>query len=247
MDPIEERASKGALWFAREHRFAVLLAALMLMFFYGPIVQLFAARWQPWAARIGIGITFSVLLLAAVFGVARERKTYCRALWLAIPAILAEIIDVVLFTPQTHIASHFFGGIFLGYVIIVLFKFVFATKHVTQNTIFAALCIYLLMAVSWALGYSLIGMLEPNSFYYSMAEQFELNNNPMRFGAMPAGLEFYYSIVTMTTLGYGDIVPLSSAARAMATLQAVVGQLFLAVLVARLVGLHVAESAHRRD
>lgn len=64
----------------------------------------------------------------------------------------------------------------------------------------------------------------------------------MRLGAESAGIELYYSLVTMTTLGYGDIVPSSPAARSVATLQAVVGQLYLAVIVARLVGLHVAEA-----
>jgi voltage-gated potassium channel len=245
MDQVKAQPLKKFLTFAEAHRFAVLLAALMLMFFYGPIVQLFATRLQPMVARIGIGISFSALLLAAVFGVARERRVFHRAMWLAIPAVLAELLDVSLFTTQTHILSHLTGGLFLVYVIVVLFKFIFCSESVTEDTIFASLCIYLLMAVLWALGYSLIGMLDRDAFFYSMSQQ-QMQSNPMRFGAVPAGLEFYYSIVTMTTLGYGDIVPLSSAARAMATLQAVVGQLYLAVLVARLVGLHVAESAHRR-
>ena len=67
----------------------------------------------------------------------------------------------------------------------------------------------------------------------------------MRLGKEPAGVEFYYSLVTMTTLGYGDIVPVTPAARSLTTLEAVVGQLYLAVLVARLVGLHVADSIRR--
>ena len=64
----------------------------------------------------------------------------------------------------------------------------------------------------------------------------------MRIGAEPAGMEFYFSLVTQTTLGYGDIVPTSASSRSLVTFQAVVGQVYLAVLVARLVGLHVAES-----
>lgn len=238
------QASNGFLAFARAHRFAALLAALMLMFFYGPIVQLFASRMQPIVARVGIGVAFSLMLLAAVFGVSRDKLVLQRTLFLAIPALLAELADVILFTPQTHIVSHVLGSIFLFYVIVILFKFIFSSEHVTEDTIFASLCIYLLLAVMWALGYSLVGMMDHDAFHYSMSEQ--MPTNAMRFGAAPAGLEFYYSIVTMTTLGYGDIVPVSSAARALATLQAVVGQLYLAVLVARLVGLHVAESARNR-
>ena len=107
------------------------------------------------------------------------------------------------------------------------------------------------------MAYSLLATCQRGAFHYSLASisrnaedsnaedsNFE-GSNPMRLGSEPAGLEFYYSFVTMTTLGYGDIVPVSSAARGLATLQAVVGQLYLAVLVARLVGLYVAESASR--
>ena len=245
MDDAREQRRLWLLEFAEVHRFAVLLAALLLMFFYGPFVQLFATRLQPNVARIGIGVVFSLLLLAAVFGVSRNRMTLRRSLWQAIPAIIAEIIDVSLFRTETHVISHVLGAAFLIYVIVVLFKFIFTRTRVTEDTIFASLCIYLLLGVLWALGYSLIGMYDRDAFYYSMTDQ--MPSDAMRFGAVPAGLEFYYSIVTMTTLGYGDIVPVSSTARAMATLQAVVGQLYLAVLVARLVGLHVAESAHERN
>ncbi|MCG8586104.1 MAG: ion channel [Pirellulales bacterium] len=239
------RTQRGFIAFARAHRFATLLAALMLMFFYGPIVQLFAQSLQPLVARVGVGVSFTLMLLAAVFGVSNDRRLLWRTLLLAVPTIVAELADVVFFTRETHIISHTLGAIFLFYVIVVLFRFIFSTKRVTEDTIYAALCVYLLAAVMWALGYSLLSMYEDNAFYYSMSEQ--LPPDAMRFGAVPAGLEFYFSIVTMTTLGYGDIVPVSSAARAMATFQAVVGQLYLAVLVARLVGLHVAESARKQD
>lgn len=57
----------------------------------------------------------------------------------------------------------------------------------------------------------------------------------------------YYSFVTLTTLGYGDIVPVSPSARSLATLEALTGQLYLTVLVARLVGLQITHSARRRS
>ncbi len=231
--------------YVRQQRFALLLAALLLLFLYGPIVELSAPRFKPVVARFTIGFTFTFLLLTAVFTVAKNRKTFWTSLCLAIPAVICELLDVVVFRAETHIASHFFAAVFLSYVILVLLTFIFETKHVTANIIFASLCVYLLLATLWALSYSILATLQPGAFSYSLAS-FD-SGNPMRFGAIPAGLEFYFSFVTMTTLGYGDIVPVTSAARALATLQAVVGQLYLAVLVARLVGLHVAESAGRDD
>ena len=65
--------------------------------------------------------------------------------------------------------------------------------------------------------------------------------------AFTAAEMVYYSFVTLTTLGYGDIVPVSPSARALATLEALTGQLYLTVLVARLVGLHITHASRRRS
>jgi voltage-gated potassium channel Kch len=56
----------------------------------------------------------------------------------------------------------------------------------------------------------------------------------------------YYSFVTLTTLGYGDIVPVSPHARALSSLEAVIGQLFIAVLIARLVGMHIVHETEKK-
>ncbi len=68
------------------------------------------------------------------------------------------------------------------------------------------------------------------------------NASSMRFLGLQLEIPIYYSFVTMTTLGYGDIVPVNPAARMLSVLQALTGQLYLVVLVARLVGLHIAHS-----
>lgn len=68
---------------------------------------------------------------------------------------------------------------------------------------------------------------------------------------MPEALETglsgfsYYSFVTITTLGYGDVTPVSTQARSLALLEAVLGQLYIAILIARLVGSHLAQSLRR--
>ena len=164
---------------------------------------------------------------------------------LAVPAVITELIDVVLFREDTLVISHVLSAVFLSYVVVVLLNFIFVSEHVTANTIFASICVYLLLGILWAMAYSLLEWFQPGAFSYPSASSDEAGY--MRLGAIPAGFEFYYSLVTMTTLGYGDVVPVSSLARTLATLQAVVGQLYLAVLVARLVGLHVAESVRRKD
>ena len=106
----------------------------------------------------------------------------------------------------------------------------------SQSVTAASLCVYLLMGVLWAILYSLLQIVEPGSFAFSFADG---ESEMMRWGGNQGEIALYYSFVTMSTLGYGDIIPTSSLSRTCAALQAIVGQLYLAVLVARLVGLHI--------
>ena len=92
--------------------------------------------------------------------------------------------------------------------------------------------------VLWAILCSLLEVLQPGSYALNDAQKSGL----MRFGSENTSYSVYYSFVTMTTLGFGDIMPVSPMARMFAALEAVMGQVYLAVLVARLVGLHVAQS-----
>lgn len=87
----------------------------------------------------------------------------------------------------------------------------------------------------WAFVYSLMESIHPGSF--SIAE-----------GQINAGrsLYVYYSFVTLTTLGYGDITPMTAPANSISILEAIIGKLFLAILIARLVGIHIAQSMNEK-
>ncbi len=101
---------------------------------------------------------------------------------------------------------------------------------ITLNRIFGALCIYLLLGVLWAVLFGLVDVLAPGAFRVLDAQHKEPLENLL-----------YYSFVTLTTLGYGDVTPLHPVARTLAYLEAVVGQLFIAVLIASLVGRRTAD------
>ena len=96
---------------------------------------------------------------------------------------------------------------------------------ITMNRIVGALCIYLLLGVLWAALYGLVEVFEPSAFQLAGSQAKE-----------PLEHSLYYSFVTLTTLGYGDMTPLHPVARTLAYLEAVVGQLYIAVLIAGLVG-----------
>ncbi len=125
------------------------------------------------------------------------------------------------------------GGLVLGagyafLVNAVVLRNVLRSRYVTANTICGALACFLMLALSWSLLFGLVEHLSPGSFA-------GLREDPTE------GLAdlYYFSIVTITTLGYGDITPVSGLARNLAATEALIGQFFLVVLVARLVALQI--------
>jgi hypothetical protein len=109
-----------------------------------------------------------------------------------------------------------------------------------MDRIFAAVCVYMLIGYAWTFAYALIEDLQPGSFV--ALTTIPSNNYVERVLQMR-----YFSFMTLTTVGYGDIVPHSPVARTVAGLEAITGQIYLTVLVARLVGLHIihASSSHQ--
>lgn len=233
--------SHGLRTVVLQHRFAVLLCALAVLLIGAPLVRMFQPGTHPKLADLVIPLLFTVVLLSAVSAVSRTRTTEIIALLLAIPAAVFQGLQTWFATDGFAIAGHILGILFLGYAIVLILKFLFASHRVSSDMICASLCVYLLLGILCALAYSLFHYLDPTSFVFVLAE--DGGAEVMQFGGERTFIAIYYSFVTMSTLGYGDIVPTSSLARTCAALQAVVGQLYLAVLVARLVGLHVSRAS----
>lgn len=221
----------------REYRFGLLLAALLVMLVHEPITQIFAPRLPLVLTRILLGFIFGWLMISAVYAVSERRRAHWLALSLGLPALLLELVDLTLMNPTTQLLGHMLVVVFLSYIIYVLLRFIFSQSRIGPNIVFAALCVYLLLGVLWAFFYSLLEIGEPGSFNSTAALE-----QQMRFGSDGTSLALYYSFVTMTSLGYGDIVPISSAARSLAILQVICGQFFLTVVIAWLVGLSIAHS-----
>lgn len=223
------------------HRFDLLLFTLILLLLSAPVVRALLPLSHPQLARITVNACFAVMLLSAVFAISEGRRTVIAASSLAVPVVLLSGMTLLTDQKAIFVAYHLLGILFLGYTIVVILAFLFREQRVTLNIICASLCVYLLLGVLWSIVYSLLDVLEPQSFIFAFAED---DSGPrMRFGAEQSIFPLYYSLVTMTTLGYGDIVPASSSARMFAAVQALMGQLYLAVLVARLVGLHISQAA----
>ena len=110
-------------------------------------------------------------------------------------------------------------------IIVVLVEYIFVTEKVSRDVIFSASTIYLILGNAFTALYMIIHTLDPRAFASSTMD------TPLPWQRM-----IYFSYSTLTTLGYGDVAPVSNVARALAAAEAVTGQIYLAVLVAALVG-----------
>lgn len=168
-----------------------------------------------------------------------------RAMWIlwgvAAIASLADFFPEI--SPLYYFAVHLELGclalLLLGCVVCILF-FIFRNLRATMDGIFAALAAYLLLAAAFSMVYSLVLLRDPGSF--SMPAP--LPAHPLQ--SIRAEMT-YFSFVTIATLGYGDLVPATPVARMLAVIEAVLGQFYVAVVVALLVGSLIAHSPARGD
>jgi hypothetical protein len=226
--------------FVRRHGFVLLFVTLLCFMLLVPIVHQIREALEPGTPPILEQIIFMSVLAAAVISVSQRRAALWLSLGLGVPTAGLGIVHVFFVSDRIAIVSHLFGVAFLGYVIAMMLLFVFASRRVTFNTVCASLCVYLLMGILWSLVYSFIDRLDPAAFYCSLPGG--QRSTVLQIGKAGSSGVLYFSFTTLTTLGYGDIVPASPIARMLASTEAITGQLYLAVLVARLVGLYIAES-----
>lgn len=188
-----------------------------------------------------LSLIFSALLAAGVYSVSgRPAFVYC-AIGLALPALTFEWFSNYYTTTWTVVVNLTLMGLFVAFVASVILYEILDEEGVSLDTIFGGIVVYLLLGVGWAFGYAIIMHLNPGSFplegqgLQTLRESFEF---------LPQEL-IYFSFVTMTTLGYGDMSPTNPIARTFAILQAVTGQLYVAIFIARLVALHITQRRPR--
>ena len=120
---------------------------------------------------------------------------------------------------------------FFGSAVLIV-KSLFGPAALSSDSILGAICGYLFLGLGWAVIYSMIELVQPGSF--SISQTLSLLETS---GRPPSDVLTYYSFVTLTTVGYGDVVPATPATRTCAWIEAISGQFYLAVIVAGLVSM----------
>jgi len=209
-----------------ERRFFILLILILVTICLTPFLDHFIET------RILMDIFLTVIFIFIIFAIRSKRTHVIIASILVLPLIISTWS--IYFIESTHIGllTRIFGALFFAYAVIIILQMVVRSTEVTRETIFAAIVAYLLIALMWAFLYMTLELVIPGSFARPEAS---IRAEMMHFE--------YFSFVTITTLGYGDITPLTNRASALVLLEALIGQIYLVVLVAWLVGMHVSRKA----
>jgi hypothetical protein len=177
----------------------------------------------------------TLIMASGIVVVGASRWTLTVAAVLAVPSIIGKWLNH--FFPELLPASFYLAGgvLFLAFVVGHLVRFTLRAKRVSTDVLFAGIATYLVLGILFALAYLLIAQLVPDAFEFPGRAT---SGRPL--GSFEA---VYYSFVTLSTMGYGDVLPLVPVARMLAMVEAMTGVFFISVLIARLVALYTTEAA----
>jgi len=203
-----------------------LLIALALFFICAPFVE------EIKGGELIVSFLFSLVLVAGVLAVADRKRVLVIALVLAIPAIAGRWINN--FRPDLVPPAVFLVGglILIIFVVGHLLRFVLRAPVVTTDVLCASISAYLMLGLMWTMAYWLVDQLTPGGAF-----SFNTNAGTRSINGFNG---FYFSFITLSTVGYGDITPVSKVARMLAAMEAMTGLLYVAILIARLVSLYSA-------
>jgi voltage-gated potassium channel len=207
------------------------------------VVAVCAETLQPLARGLVPGMLYdgllALLVVTVLLAVFEGRRQQAVALCLAVPAVVTNWLHYLVLPrwyAPLELGYHAFAcGLFL-YAAAIILATIFRRNDVTVDAVLGAVCGYLFAGAAFANLYTAIELLQPGSFNINTAIAVALDNwHARRF------LFGYFSFVTLTTMGYGDITPASPNAASLCWLEAVFGQFYMAVVVAQLVGIRIGQ------
>jgi hypothetical protein len=177
----------------------------------------------------------SLILISGAWSVSRRKLMTVVVTVVGIGGLILHWTSY--FMPSARLAKAENTTLFVALLLMagVITAKVFQEGPITAYRIQGAVAVYLLLGMTWARAYALVELLRPGAFQMGMADG----------GHLGAKLT-YYSFITLTTVGYGDITAVHPFARSLSTMEALVGQLFPAILIARLVAMELEQSRRRK-
>jgi Ion channel len=227
--------AKGGGWrqVYGERRFGILLVTLIVLLAGSPVLLEFGLS-PGWFDGL-----MSLVILAAILSLCFDRRQRMFALLLGIPTIFFCLGGYALSgTANLWVLflGHLCGVLFLFSSAALVVKSLFTTRSLTFDSIFGTVCGYLFLGLAWGMSYSMVETFRPGSFQVGQSQRISGEQPPLY-------VLTYFSFVTLTTVGYGDVIPLSPTTRTFAWIEAISGQFYLAIIVAGLVSMLVTRTS----
>ena len=242
--PGRFRAREQQLWLGLTHRnlpgrFTVLLMAILLLLLVEPFVE------GHQLEQAITTLSLSAVLISSLYALRLKRSFFVVGLILVTPAFVGRLVLAFETTYTLEMLSAGFAAAFVLYTVGGLVTRLFTIKQVSLDMIAASICAYLMMGLGWGFIFAMIEITQHGSFTASLLNHDSLGR-PLPI--MTALHNFiYYSFVCLTTTGFGDIAPVTQVARVISVMESVFGQLYIAILISRLVSLEVAQSMMNPD
>jgi len=211
----------------RQANFSYLLAGLLVALLAGPVIHEFTDQ----SAQLIVQIAFSATLIVGIWSFIDSRRWFRIGIVLALLELVITVFDALRPTPVFEFSAMLIAMAFCSLSLAFALVNVMRGTRMDFNRMTGAICVYLLLGI-------VLGIL--NTFIYRLVPGSFSGLPPVSDGEQGMNL-IYYTYVTMTTLGYGDISPVGPLARALAYLAAIAGQFYIAILVGMMVGLYLSQ------
>ena len=210
---------------AERNRALFLLVAFLLLLLVAPMLAPF------FNLRLLFDVFLTVVFASAIYAASDRKWHYIASTLLFLLAGSGIWIDYIFPSRISYLISQMMALAFFFFAGLRMIRKLLKAEKITANAIFSAIVVYLIAGVVWSAIYSILETLDPGSLNIEFAN--------VRYASFRL---VYFSFVTLTTLGYGDIAPLTDTASAFVILEAIFGQMYITVLIAWLVGRFISES-----
>jgi voltage-gated potassium channel len=215
--------------------FSYMLAAMAAFLVLGPVAETLFGT----ADGAVLMLSYTAMLIVGIWSLHQTKMLFNVGLMLAAICVGLTFIDLII--EEVDLGLYLLGALLVFQLmsIVIAFRYVFSGGAISLNRLMGGICLYLLLGLTWNIFYVYLFEIDPTNFV-GISDATIAQSNV--YWDMT-----YFSFVTLTTLGYGDIHPVGAIAKALTYSEAIVGELYIAVLIGALVGNYISERDRKRD